>query len=362
MRVLFVSKPVVPPFHDGSQVLVREIAAGLTQVRARVCGVAGQSDWGRALGLDVVPVYGHPGGFAPALFDNARVLALLLADRRSDVWHFVFAPNRRSCQVARGLKLLRRVPMLQTIASPPRDFADIDELLFGDLVVVQSEWTKRRILAQSQRGANLVLVRPPLGQVPTPSPEAIAAVRDRLGLKPGQRAFVYPGDLEFSRGADRVAAAAERLQASDSVFVFACRKKTSRAEGVEAALRHRLNPERVRFAGELPSLLPLLAAASAVVFPVEELFAKVDIPIALLEAMALGVPLVVADTGPAAELRGPLQVKLGDPDALLAALGRLDTPGVRHAVIEAQKEQVANEFSAKVVAGRYEALYHELCT
>jgi len=363
MRVLFVSKAVVPPFHDGSQVLVKEIASALPSCRARICTVRGQNAWAGQLGLDTLPVYSSPGGFAPVLVDNARMGAALLADFSSDIWHFIFAPNPRSCAVARVLKALRRMPVLQTIASPPKSFEGVEQLLFGDVVVAQSEWTKRRLLAELRGEREVVLVRPPLGNIVRPELGEQLAVRAALGVSPTAQLVVYPGDLEFSRGAERVASAAEGFSGeSDVVFVFACRKKTGRAVNIEAGLRQRLSPSRVRFAGELPSLLPLLATACCVVFPVEELFAKVDIPIALLEAMDLGVPLVVSDSGPVSELRGPLSVPLDDTKALLQAVTKLlEAPNLCTAVTGAQKEHIENEFRSKGVAARYEALYHGLC-
>src|SRR5690606_4769174 len=40
-RVLFVSKPIVAPFHDGTKCLVRDIASHLSAVRPLVLGVPG---------------------------------------------------------------------------------------------------------------------------------------------------------------------------------------------------------------------------------------------------------------------------------------------------------------------------------
>jgi glycosyltransferase involved in cell wall biosynthesis len=117
----------------------------------------------------------------------------------------------------------------------------------------------------------------------------------------------------------------------------------------------------VRFAGELPSLLPLLGAASLILFPVEDLFAKVDTPLALLEAMDLEVPLLVASGGPAAELRGALKLELNDTQAWLSALSEvLSDASRRRAQVAVQKEHIENEFRAKGVAARYEALYLSL--
>lgn len=362
VRILFVSKPVAEPFHDGSACLVRDLATHLGHHVGSVMGIAGRPPWPPGPGRpEVLPVYRARGGFAPGMRDNARVVAHLLQERRADLWHFVFAPNRRSSRVVRGLRQLRRRPVVQTIASPPKSFDGVSELLFGDVVVAQSQWTAERVRASCPR-LPVEVIPPALGEVATPTAAACDAVRRRLQIRADDVVVVYPGDLEFSRGAMRVAEMVEPLvrQFPRVVVVYACRRKTADAALVEAQLLSRLDSRHVRFAGELPSLLPLLQIASVVVFPVEDLWAKVDIPIAVLEAMALGTAVVVSSEGPLAELEAPLQVKPNDTygwiEAILAALGEQ----VRPELIERQRDSIRRCFDASHVAARYEALYSAL--
>ena len=58
-------------------------------------------------------------------------------------------------------------------------------------------------------------------------------------------------------------------------------------------LRRDLNPSRVRLVREAPDILALLRTSAAVLFPVEDLYGKVDIPIVLLSALENGSPLGV---------------------------------------------------------------------
>src|SRR4051812_6266565 len=97
-RVLFVSKPIAPPFHDGTKCLVRDVASELRDFSPVVLTTPA--------GLSLLPsgvagraVYGTSGAFAPALADNARAALSLLLGPRDDLWHFVFAPNPRTCAV-----------------------------------------------------------------------------------------------------------------------------------------------------------------------------------------------------------------------------------------------------------------------
>ncbi|HEY6078991.1 MAG TPA: hypothetical protein VIW29_09325, partial [Polyangiaceae bacterium] len=117
-RVLFVSKPIAAPFHDGTKCLVRDVASALTRFEAVVLTTAE--------GMPLLPqgvkgrvAYAGAGAFTPALAENARA-ALSVLRSREELWHFVFAPNARTGLVARSLRRLRRVPVVQTLASAPR--------------------------------------------------------------------------------------------------------------------------------------------------------------------------------------------------------------------------------------------------
>lgn len=362
-RVLFVSKPVVPPWSDGSKCLVRDIALHLDHSQAQVMSSVGAP----ALpGVRARAVYGGTGGFAPSLRDNARVALHLLFASGVDLWHFVMAPNPRTCRVARTLRALRRLPVVQTIASQPRSFEAPTTLFFGDVVVAQSQWT-RQLVEQAwpshQPPLDLQVIPPPLGSVPAVSDEARQATRVRLGVPSGAPLFVYPGDLEVSQGATRVAALVAPVvrELPDAVFVFACRQKTPHAVSARQEIEARLAAAPVRFAGELPDFHALLASATAVLFPVDDLYGKVDLPITLLECMALGVPVLALALGPLLDLRPGAELLDTSEEAWTAACLRMARDaGARAELSHRGRELVEKQHAATTVAAAYERIYDRL--
>jgi hypothetical protein len=365
-RVLFISKPIAPPFHDGSKCLVRDVATHLTRVEPTVLTTPGAPEltaFPGALPVRTAAAYGAPGGFTPAFSANLRAACWVLLRSRASVWHFVFAPNERSSGAGRLLKRARGVPVVQTVASPPRSFADPGALFFGDVIVAQSAWT-REAIESSYAGSGLLTPRlavipPPVPELTTPSAAEVARVRRELGLAPEQRYVLYPGDLETSSGGEASAALAERLP--NVLTVFAYRKKTPRAAEIAAKLAARLPQAHTRFVENTPDILALVAGAAALIFPVDDLWGKVDLPIVLLEAMALGVPVIVLDQGPLRDLRGVLKVASLDVNAWLDVTTRLlaDTSQGERVVAE-QRVALAAHHRASVVARAYEDLYLEL--
>jgi len=362
-RVLFVSKPIAPPFHDGTKCLVRDVAAELREFSPVVMTTPEAMSLLPA-GVTGRAVYGKSGSFSPALADNARAAFSLLTGPRDDLWHFVFAPNARTGQVARALRALRRLPIVQTVASPPRHFADLRRLLFGDQIVVQSRATADGLLAAARlEGFALPpvsVIPPPVPRLLEPSAERVQRARAELGLLPQDRLTLCPGDLEVSSGAEvtrrLVQPLCERLP--DAVVVFAYRNKTPHAAARADSLKQVLQTPRVRITDRVTDMHALLKAADVVIFPVDDLWGKVDQPIVLLESLALGVPSIVLDLGPLRDVEGAMKIGTIDTGAWLEAIAALASDSaLRERVIAEGRAAASSVYASGVVARAYEAIY-----
>jgi phosphatidylinositol alpha-1,6-mannosyltransferase len=363
LRVLFVSKPIAPPWHDGSKNLVRDVAAHLTRARPTVLTMPGAPALGDRVTME--PIYENAGTFAPGVLANARVLRRLVSGDPHDLWHFVFAPNTASSSAARVAHTTRRAlgwkgKIVQTIASAPRTFDGVSRLLFGHTVVALSEWTRAALIGAGVQRKQLVVIPPCAAAPHAVTDEERARLRERLDLGNGP-IVLYPGDYEVSTGADTVArAVASIARAVPEVrVVFACRPKTKDAAAARDRIIHELDSlhtgHRTRHVGELDDLAPLLSAASVVVFPVDDLYGKVDLPLVVLEALALGIPLVLARGGPLEAITTARFVDPGDDAALARETISLLRAGVSAG--EPGRDLWKSRFTPQVVAAAYDDLY-----
>ena len=104
----------------------------------------------------------------------------------------------------------------------------------------------------------------------------------------------------------------------------------------------------------------LLAVSSVVAFPVDDLYGKVDLPLVLLEALALGVPIVAARGGPLEALSSASFVDPEDDAALAVEVARfLLEPAAAHAAASAGAALFAARFAPRVAAAAYDDLYAE---
>ncbi len=343
--VLLVSKPLGPPWNDGSKNLARDVAEGMRAHFPRVLTHAAAPWRPRRAAVEVLEGRATLG-----------TLAHLALAPRADLWHFFFAPNPRTSRAARALVRVRGVPSVHTVCSRPRDLERARRLLFADRTVVLSRATER---ALRDAGAEVTRIPPCAPDLEPPSDDARRAARARLGLPSDAPLVVFPGDLEHGEGATRLLDAHAR-ELGDAVLVMACRAKSPAAKQAERRLRRATGP-RVAWIGETPHIHALLGAADVVALPSSDLYAKVDLPIVLLEAMRLGRAVVVADDAPASELAEGGGAVAVSPDALGATLARLLGDDAARAALGARARAVARErYDAAPMVAAYERLYDEL--
>jgi glycosyltransferase involved in cell wall biosynthesis len=367
-RVLLVSKPVTPPWNDSSKNLVRDLAVNMQ----RYCPVV-LSKPGFQLDLDSVEVDAiypakRAGRFAPALMDNARVMVHLLTRRKIDLWHFFFAPNRRTSRFARVASRLRGVPTIQTICSAPSPELAIKPLLFADRTVVLSKQTEQRLLESGVDPKSVTRIPPAVRTPPLPSERQKENARERFGLPSERLLMVYPGDLEFSRGAEQaVYALADLPREIDAHLAMACRAKTSLAHEKERQLKDRIHglglDASVTWVGETTEIHALLGIADLVLLPSETLYAKMDLPLVLIEAMALQRSVLVLKGTAAAELaenRAALAVDPARESVSEATRYLLINSDERQSMGERASSLVKERFDPRSAAAAYEGVYDQV--
>ena len=365
-EIVIVSKPLGPPWNDSGKNLVRDIIAHIPEERFRAFVPRGVR-----LGFPHVTeeeLYGSSGSYAPALSQNLRLfLRLLKPDRRAGIYHFFFAPNPRSSQAARILIRVKRKPCVQNISSKPGSFDNVEDLIFGDRVIVHSNFTRREIEARGVR--NVTRIYP--GIVPPPSPDSERQRRAEalVGGRDGSL-ILYPGDYRFSGAIPALTAAipAVRARHPRSRFILACRIKTPEDRQYEKNMVEKLEADGTRDAvviiNDVPDFIALISLCDLIIFPATSLYAKMDIPLALIECLAMGKPLIITDSPPLKEiLKRPAGILIppDSPDDLSRAILELLSDEERRQTMgEEGRQTVSEHFDIRKLALQYAEIYKEL--
>jgi len=337
-EVLFVSKPVVPPWNDSSKNLVRDIA-------------------------------GHLHRHSPVLINRSRIgiFRHLLLGRSSDLWHFFFAPNPKSSAAGRFARAIRKVPSIHTVCSLPAEGLPVRRLLFADVNVALSRAAYERFRQDGVSESALRLIPPCVPPLAESTNLERADLRRKHALPETAPVWIYPGDLEFGGGAEIALQGFAAWNRPDAVLLMACRRKTPQADEelsrlVSQAKRWGIEPQ-LRWFGETPHIHELLALSDFVAMVNPTPYAKMDYPLVVLESMCLARPVLVARSTPSAELAddgGAVAVE-ANGEALAAAVERLSNDGSWYAEVGHKARALAtSKFSPQEVTSAYELLYEEI--
>ena len=347
-------RPFVAVASDGP--LVRRLAEA--DVACRVMPFPARSLWHVLV----------PATFARYL-SAARALSLLVSEERVDIVH----TGDVLCLLIARLAGLRTPLVYQMNYAGGSARRGLLRLLAPGLVtrvLAFSEAQKRALeRAAPELGRRCDVV--PVG-IPTPAPSlGREALRRELGLAADVPFAAMFGRFDPIKGHATFLEAAARVHARRPEARFAIvggalnadvLPHVSRVRARVVGLRAELGlTDVVRIAGFVPDPAAWMAACDVVVCPsVNEPFGLV-----VVEAMRLGVCVLVSDSGGPAEIveheKGGLQFRTGDPEALAQGLLRLlDDPGLRARLAESGRQRATMLYDRASFSRSVESLYERL--
>lgn len=196
---------------------------------------------------------------------------------------------------------------------------------------------------------------------PAPSPERLAEVRRRLDLPQQAPVVGTVAVLRAQKRLDLWLETARRVVAERPEVRFVVVGDGPLRSDLEAEAARLGITSSVRFAGLQDDVPPFLA-----LFDLFLLSSEFEgLPLALLEAMAAGVPVVATSVGGIPEViatdRDGVLVPFGDPEALAESVfGLLADPQRRERLAAAARRRVAEEFGVARMARELEAIYREV--
>ena len=354
---VLLSKPLVPPYRDGTSVLVRNLVRHLPSSSPVVyfgdpgAPVRPQSD--RVLRAAAM-------GYQPRALDKAVMLARLLAPglARRPI-HAFFSANGSSSRVLGVLQQLpRRRVVLHTLPASAGAEAIVPALDRLDGVFVTSDHGSARLI---EAGLSPDRVRRIYPGVELPPLAAATPLVER-------RTVLFAGDLDPAVVEHLVAVARALGREPGWRLEIAARPKADRDAALRRRLHERLHAEFargcVRLRGEVPDMPALQARAAIQLYLADHARRNVDIPFALLEGMAAGVPVAVVDAPPVAELwtlgerhatQGCVRLPARDPEAGAEALAELlSRPAALAALGAGARALVCDHFTATGMAEQYQ--------
>lgn len=243
----------------------------------------------------------------------------------------------------------------------------------ADRVLPMSDNVDRSLAALGVPAARRVVVKPGLRPSVWERLPDRAACRARFGVAPDERLALFVGNPSWAKGVDLLLRAVDRVFPARGgarlacTFELAYQARAGQEATVEALVAASPVRDRLRFFGLLDDIRVLMRAADVAVFPFRNTSGPSDLPVALMECMAVGTPVLASDLPGNVELLGEdgeagRVFAAGDAAALEAGLaGLLDATDAERARIGAAgAHRVRTRFSLEEAADRALAVYDEL--
>lgn len=228
-----------------------------------------------------------------------------------------------------------------------------------DRIIAVSEEVRQRLLHARVQSHRIRTIRNGIDLRPFVS--AQPSLREHLA--PGVQLVGLVGRLAWEKGVDLFAAAAARVTDEFREVMFVIAGDGPDREKLELLVNDLKLNDRFIIAGRRDDMPAVYASFDIMVSASRQ----EGLPIALLEGMASGLPLVATTVGEVSSIvqdgRTGLLVPPGDPAALAEAiLQLLRDPDTRRAMGSAARQLVCEEYSAVRMAAENVQVYHEAFT
>lgn len=299
-------------------------------------------------------------------FTAFRRMRLILKEEQPDL---VCTYCVRSDVIAGTRAAKSGIPWVACVANPKGEYAnplmgafmlnaDARALRRADAIITLSE--EGVALLKGRLGSNAPIHRIPNGipvDVPPPKPDRAA-----FSIPADAMVIGSVGRLAPVKGFDILIEAAARVIKQFPNVYFIIAGEGPEQANLEAGVAQSGLTERFRFAGFANNIHELLACLDLFVLPSR----TEGHPLALLEAMAAGVPCVATSVGGMPEISGdqgavqlvPAEDAVSLAEALVDLLAGKDN---RDALGQRGRERVRQEFNFEKTLDRYMSLYRSVC-
>jgi len=371
-KVLLITRPIAPPWDEASKNFAYFLAKNVADIEFGLLTNGILSDMPENISQKSI--------YTSNVFSylqKARLLKNLRKIKNDfDILHYIFTPTKQNTFLLNhfvNYKKNKTIRTIQTIATLREDLysdAEIKNLIFGDLVITYSEYAKSKLDALGFKNTKRVYPGIDLNYY-SPAPKNFAVMQE-LEIAKDDFVVTYPGEYA-------------RLGATDDIvnlilqysgiwkekkikFIFACRIKNNndilKKEAVMKKVSAHALSAMVIFVNTYADMAKLYNLSDVIIFPLQDMRGKFDVPLAAIEPMACEKPVIVSDLPILREFaneNNSVTIERGNVEQLKnAILDLYDNPEKRIALGRNGRKFVTDNFDIEKIAGIYQKIYENL--
>jgi len=371
-KILLVTRPIAPPWDEASKNFAFYLAKNIIEFSPYLLtnGIISEIP-----STQQKPIY-TANNFS--YFQKLRLIKHLRKIKNDfDILHYIFTPTNQNSFLLKNFVNSgknKRAKIIQTIATLREDLysdKDLKDIMFGDLIITYSDHAKNKLNALGFN--NIKRVYPGIDlEYYSPQPKDMRALK-KLGFDEQDFVVTFPGEYIRLDATDDIVNMiikyASELREKNIKIFFACRTKNDKAaiqkkSEVIEKLKSADALDRAVFVDIFSDMTKLYNLSDVIIFPVQNMKGKFDVPLAAIEPMACEKPVIVSDLPILKEFaneKNSITIERGNPKQLADAIFDLYAHPEKRTVLGKAGRQFCEEnFDIKKVADIYAQIYAKL--
>ncbi|MBP6889389.1 MAG: glycosyltransferase family 4 protein [Candidatus Moranbacteria bacterium] len=370
-QILLATRPLVPPWDEASKNFAYFLAKS---INAHHVSILTTPAWLPDLPANItqIPCYTKN---ELDFSEKMRLLSTLRNLRgKFDITHYLFTPTRKNTSLINFFSRPTHGKTLQTIATLREDLygpKQWKQLLFAHHIVVYSDYSKK--LLQNIGFHNVSRIYPGVDLSFYQPAEKNTQTLEYFDVTSEDFIVTYNGEYARLGATDMLTDWLIKYFTnhpdSNMKFIFACRVKKhedDQLKKMEITKRFKEAGviQHIRFTDTYADMPKLYNLADIIVFPVNDMRGKFDVPLVIIEAYACGKPVILSDLPLFKEFANPdicVTIPRGDMKALSLAITKLQAhPEERIRLGQSARTFVETHFDLQNTVKEYERLYDSL--
>lgn len=387
-RILLVTRPIAPPWDEASKNFAFTLAKNLPDFEFGLLTNGIIEDIPD--NIKQYPIYSSNN------FNTWQKIELIMNLKRIscdfDIAHCLFTPTKFNSFLLSNLLSNKKIATIQTIATLREDLYSDDEikkLMFADKIITYSKYAKEKLnnlglnnIEQIYPGIDLSLYSPASKDT---------KLLTTYNLQRDDFIVTYPGEFIRLGATDDIVKAIIALCHSERSasgveesnirslgyarddtknikFIFACRVKNKqdqeKKEEIEKKFREKGLLDLIRLPGTFTTMEKVFNLSDVVIFPVRDMKGKFDAPLAVIEAMACGKPVIISNLPILSEFsnhENSVIIESGNAKQLLnAILDLCQNKEKRETIGKNARNTVEKNFDIKNISQKYKDVYKNI--
>jgi len=368
-KILLVTRPICPPWDEASKNFAYTLAKSIADFDFYL------------LTNDVVPnlpenihqklIY-TSNGFS--YLQKIRLIKYLRKIKNDfDILHYLFTPTKQNSFLIKKFAGHGKAKSIQTIATLREDLfsrEEIKKLMFGDIIITYSKYAKGTL--EKMGFKNVEQIYPGIDlDLYSPAPKNISLMQ-QLGITFDDFVVVYPGEFtrlgNINNLINKIIQYSNILNKNKIKIVLAFRVKNKKdfekKEELKKILKEKKMESQILLPETFTTMEKVYNLSNVVIFPVENMKGKFDVPLAIIEAMACAKPVIISNIPILHEFtnsQNSVKIEDGDPKKLMeSVLNLYQDKKRREAIGKNARKYVEENFDIKKIAEKYKQVYENL--